>query len=205
MGIILEDDTLPNQSFFWYCEELLEKYKNEKKIGIISGNNFQDGKKRGDADYYFSIYPHIWGWASWAVRWKDYDFTLNSFRNDGFIDKINIPEESKKYFKNIFEKMKKMQIDTWDYQLTFLLWKKEQLSVLPNVNLVINIGFNTEGTHTKGNDSSYANLPRFEIMIEKHPIEIEQNIEADYYSSKKLFSISPLHIRALNKIKRMLK
>jgi hypothetical protein len=71
-GIILEDDCLPDQSFFGFCQELLNKYKNNKQIFNISGNNFQDGMWRGDGSYYFSKYFHCWGWATWADRWQNY-------------------------------------------------------------------------------------------------------------------------------------
>ena len=75
-GIILEDDCLPNQSFFWFCKELLEKYRNETRIMHIGGTNFQFGKNRTNYSYYFSRYAHIWGWASWRREWKYYDEKL---------------------------------------------------------------------------------------------------------------------------------
>ena len=84
MGIILEDDCLPNQSFFWFCEELLKRYKDNMKIWHIGGASFQNGIKRGYADYYFSKYNHVWGWASWASRWKFYDTELRSIKNTEF-------------------------------------------------------------------------------------------------------------------------
>ncbi|MCS7029805.1 MAG: nucleotide-diphospho-sugar transferase, partial [Bacteroidia bacterium] len=102
MGIILEDDTVPSLSFFWFCEELLKKYKDDKRIGMISGNNFQDGIKRGDGDYYFSIYNHIWGWATWRDRWEGYDFELDSFKDDKFIEELFVNKKAIKYWKNIF-------------------------------------------------------------------------------------------------------
>ena len=71
-GIILEDDCLPNESFFKFCETMLEKYKDDQSIWHIGANNFQDSIKRGDADYFFSMYSHIWGWASWRDRWQKY-------------------------------------------------------------------------------------------------------------------------------------
>ena len=71
-GIILEDDCVPNGSFFVFCEDLLERYKNDETIMHINGSNFQFGCKRGDASYYISKYPHIWGWAMEA-RMEDYD------------------------------------------------------------------------------------------------------------------------------------
>ena len=76
-GIILEDGTLPDQSFFTYCKVLLEKYRYDDKLKMISGNNFQQGKWRGDGSYYFSAYSHIWGWASWRRTWKEYDLKTN--------------------------------------------------------------------------------------------------------------------------------
>ena len=75
-GIILEDDCLPHPDFFPYCDELLERYRNNERVGMISGDNFQNGIKRGDGDYYFSQFCHIWGWASWARAWKKYDANL---------------------------------------------------------------------------------------------------------------------------------
>lgn len=75
-GIILEDDTLPSQSFFWFCQELLERYKDDKRIMAISGDNFQNGIKRGACSYYFSRYNHIWGWASWRRAWGYYSVNM---------------------------------------------------------------------------------------------------------------------------------
>ena len=77
MGIILEDDCLPSQSFFWFCEELLKRYKDDMRVWHVSGNNFQNGVVRGDSDYYFSKYNHIWGWATWANRWRHYDVEMS--------------------------------------------------------------------------------------------------------------------------------
>lgn len=200
MGIILEDDTLPSQSFFWFCEELLERYKDDKRIGMISGDNFQFGIKRGDADYYFSIYSHIWGWASWRDRWENYNFTLESFKDDSFIDEIFNSTKAKKYWKKIFRKMKKHEIDTWDYQWTFTLWRNKQLTILPNLNLVSNIGFGIYSTHTQG-DSELSNMKRYEFLLEKHPLKVERNLEADEYTSKKISLPKPIFIRVVNKIK----
>jgi len=75
-GIILEDDTLPSQSFFWFCQELLERYKDDTRIMVISGDNFQNGITRGTCSYYFSRYNHIWGWASWRRAWKYYSVDM---------------------------------------------------------------------------------------------------------------------------------
>jgi len=86
-GIILEDDCLPNLDFFGYCEELLDRYRDNREVMFIGGDNFQKGKKWGDASYYFSAYNHVWGWATWKRTWDIYDFKLDSI-NENDIDSI---------------------------------------------------------------------------------------------------------------------
>ncbi|MCS7232158.1 MAG: nucleotide-diphospho-sugar transferase, partial [Elusimicrobiota bacterium] len=203
MGIILEDDTVPSLSFFWFCEELLKRYKDDKRIAIISGNNFQDGIKRGDGDYYFSIYNHIWGWATWRDRWEGYDFELDSFKDDKFIEELFVNKKAIKYWKNIFWKMKRREIDSWAYPWTFHLWKKKQLSILPQVNLVSNIGFGEEGTHTKVKQKGISEIPveEIDILNLKHPSRIERNEEADEYTFKKCCAPRPLWFRIIRKIR----
>ena len=204
MGIILEDDCLPSQSFFWFCEELLEKYKENMRVGQISGDNFQKGIKRGVADYYFSIYGHIWGWASWANRWKNYDVDLNSFDDAKFIEEVFDKKSNKKYWIDIFKKMKAAAIDTWDYQWTFTLWKAGQLTILPNTNLIENIGFSEDATHTTG-ESEFSNLKAYEMILNKHPENIEKNIEADKFTTKCMFSKKSFIERVVDKIRRLSK
>jgi hypothetical protein len=88
-AIILEGDCLPHPTFFRFCEELLETYRDDERIGMISGDNFQFGRKRGDASYYFSRYNHIWGWASWRRAWQHYDRNMAiwpKFRDDHWLN-----------------------------------------------------------------------------------------------------------------------
>lgn len=203
MGIILEDDCLPSQSFFWFCEELLERYNDNSQIGMISGNNFQGGIKRGNADYYFSIYPHIWGWASWANRWSNYNVDLNDVKDSKFIENLIKNKNTKFYWTKIFKKMKQKEINTWDYQWTFTLWKNKQLAILPNINLVENVGFGKDATHTVA-DSELANLTSYEIVLQNHPIDIHQDQEADCFTSKLVFRDSTLFQKIVNKLKRII-
>jgi hypothetical protein len=203
-GIILEDDCLPSQSFFWFCEELLEKYEDDMRVGMISGDNFQNGIKRGDADYYFSIYNHIWGWASWANRWKNYDVELEFINDSSFIDDLLENKQTKKYWQNVFEEMKQQKIDTWDYQWTFSLWGNRQLTVLPNTNLIKNIGFGADATHTTG-ESKQSNMEHFEIVLKNHPASVERNLVADDFTGKMMFEKKSFFVRVVNKVKRILK
>ena len=182
-GIILEDDCLPHIDFFYFCEELLIKYKNNPEISIINGTNFQDGNKRGSYSYYFSNIIHIWGWATWRRVWKDYDYKML------FWPKWKLTEEWKekfpnfierKYHEEIFDEVYEEKIDTWDYQLHAHVLKMNGLNITPNVNLVSNIGFGSNATHTFVVDKN-SNMASYEIAPLVHPNKIIRNIKADKY------------------------
>ena len=118
-GIILEDDCLPCESFFKFCDELLLKYQFDNRVGHISGTNFQNGIKRGQKDYYFSRHPIVWGWASWRRVWKNYDINMNNldlFINDDIASILTNNSRIKKNIINNFIKTRNNEINTWDYQ-----------------------------------------------------------------------------------------
>jgi ADP-heptose:LPS heptosyltransferase len=183
-GIILEDDCVPNHSFFLYCEELLEKYKDNDKIYNIGGVNFQDGKLRGDASYYFSAVPHIWGWATWRRAWRHYDFDMIDYPE--FVTQKKITnyfddEKLKSLWLKKFELVYQKKIDTWDYQWMYTVYNQGGISIIPNQNLVTNIGFGENATHTT-DIGKYTNLKTVELKTPfVHPTTIELNKEADYY------------------------
>ena len=199
MGIIFEDDCLPVKSFFWFCEELLEKYKDNHRIGMISGTNLKNGEKIGDADYFFSIYGHMWGWASWSNRWKNFDMDFQSHNSSDYIENIFTDKRTVKYWKNIFNSTR-----NWDYSWLFILWKNDQLSIYPNINLVSNIGMGADATHPSDENHEFSNLKRFELKISNHPLEIKRNYDADYYESKKVYNTRSILARIVNKICRIL-
>lgn len=164
-GIILEDDCLPSHSFFVFCEELLDKYKNNKEIAIISGNNF-NLEKIGEADYYFSKIPQIWGWATWKRTWEIYDLDMsdyNEFKSKKMISKIWQSKKIQFYWLHIFNEVVRGKISTWDYQLTFSCFLNSKLSVCPNVNLVSNIGFDSGATNTILRNDEASDLKAGEI------------------------------------------
>lgn len=181
LGIILEDDCLPDPSFFTFCQELLEKYKNVDHVKMISGDNFQFGKKYGDASYYFSNFPHIWGWATWRRVWNEYDIEMKNypeFKKNNKISQIFKDKKIQKYWLNLFDKLYENKIDTWDGQLVYSIYDNNGLSILPNVNLITNIGFGGNATHTK-TDSIFSEIPTDTIETIIHPKEITVNEEAD--------------------------
>ena len=207
-AIILEDDCLPHPTFFRFCEELLERYRHDQRIGMISGDNFQFGRRRNDDSYYFSKYVHIWGWASWRDRWVgSYDVTMAKWpriRDEGWlVDMVGSKQEAV-YWQNIFERVYRGGIDTWDYQWVFANWVEGRINVLPNVNLVSNVGFSHDATHTTG-DSGLANLARNPMEFPlTHPQGIFRNIQADKFSDIKCFRV-PLIKRARNKLAGLLR
>ncbi len=183
-AIILEDDCLPTASFFDFCQSLLERYRYDERIMHISGNNFQDGQSRNDFSYYLSKYTHIWGWASWRRAWKHYDVTLKTwpqYKKSSMIGSICESAYEQKYWADIFENVFNNSIDAWGYQWLYTCWFQSGLSVIPNSNLVSNIGFGLDATHTKG-DSFLSRLPTKDIWNIKHPSFILRDSIADNYT-----------------------
>lgn len=195
-GIILEDDCLPNSDFFKYCEELLKRYKNNESIFMITGDNFQDGINRGDGSYYFSKLAHVWGWATWRRAWNNYDLNMKfwpEFRNSKKFKSIFKSKNAQRYFKTIFDSVYKDEIDTWDYQWTASMWYNEGMSITPNSNLVKNIGFGPDATHTKIETERTQNQITNKILPLTHPVKIIRNYDADEYVFLNVFGGSKIN------------
>ena len=160
-AIILEDDCLPDPSFFRFCEEMLERYRDDARIGMVSGTNFLE-KPENPSSYFYSMYPHIWGWASWRRVWKNYDVTmqqLDALQKDvNFQQHFSSPAEYQ-HWVNGFTVVRDGRIDTWDAQVMYLFLKESFKTVYPRVNLISNIGFDANATHTRFEGSALAHLP----------------------------------------------
>jgi hypothetical protein len=192
-GIILEDDCLPELSFFPYCEELLRIYRNEDKIFLVGGNNFQNGIKRGNGSFYFSNYAHIWGWASWRRAWKKYDLEMNDFQKtftNGRLDHVFQCRAEKKFWGKIFSQVKQKKIDTWDYQWTYSIWKNKGLSITPNANLVINLGLVDNSTRNFLKDGFREKMILNSIDFPLIYPSIHLNSEADKYTFENRYAHS---------------
>lgn len=185
-GIILEDDCLPIPDFFRFCDLMLDKYRIDTRIGHISGCNFQDGMKRGYGDYYYSNLTNVWGWASWRRVWLQYDFNmtyLEEASENGFLSKITNKKYLREFTYKTFLNTKKGLIDTWDYQYFYSNLVNGFLSVIPNCNMITNIGFNSEATHTRDLNSSYANMEVNPLQNEiLSPLTFVPIRKADEYS-----------------------
>jgi hypothetical protein len=192
-GVILEDDSLPANSFFWFCDEMLERYRHDTRIRSISGSNFQQGKKWGDATYYFSNLVHVWGWAGWRRVWNDYDIELKQYDEKEVKEKLsNIFADPMiiDIWHDLFVRTKAGQIDTWDYQLGFSSFFNNGLCIIPNHNLITNIGFGANATNTHNADSEFSKMPLEHISEIKHPIYILPEKQADLFTLNKEFYIA---------------
>ena len=184
-GIILEDDTLPNQSFFLYCENLLNKYKSNTQIMHISGSRLIADKTEPET-YYFSKYPHVWGWATWKRAWKFYDVELQKFPVSKSIltkNKVYNSKKEEKVWTDFFRAMQARKVDTWDTQWNLAIWLENGLCITPPVNLVTNIGWGiVDATHTHEEDS-HLSIPALSLDIHTliHPDSVQINKKKDVF------------------------
>ena len=194
-GIILEDDCLPDSSFFHFCEVLLKYYRNDERVMHIGGVNFQDGKTRGGGSYYFSRINHIWGWATWKRAWDKYDVNVSTYpqllEQKLFSTVFTNPDTRRFWQKNI-ELVYNKTKDTWDIQWQYAVSVNNGLAILPNVNLVSNIGFDINATHTIDHFNTLANRPTSTIDSIIHPKFIIPDDQADAYTIRKYLNPSKL-------------
>lgn len=205
-GIILEDDCLPSQSFFWYCETLLEKYKNDDSVYLISGYGRGSEPFIKNADYGFCKYALIWGWASWAKVWEKYDPEMSDWPqfSDTIIHNVSKRSGAKRYWEQEFSLTYKHEIDTWDYQLHYLLLKSGGKSVVPRLNLISNVGFGTDATHTFDVNSENANRRVYDFLF---PLKLDPDRSSEFsigdFYDKYEFTKKSFIVRAINKILRV--
>jgi len=192
-AIILEDDCLPHPTFFRFCDELLERYREDERVAMIGGSNFQFGRRRTDASYYFSRYTHIWGWASWRRAWRHYDVDTEmwpAFAAESWLDAILVDAAERRYWARVFAAVHRGNIDTWDYQWVLSCWAQGMVSIIPEVNLISNIGFGAAATHTRGT-SVYADIPASAMEFPlRHPGIVLPHRAADAFTAKGMFSSS---------------
>ncbi|GAB3279243.1 hemolytic protein HlpA [Larkinella harenae] len=198
-GIILEDDCVPNEHFFKFCETLLQRYRSNHSISAISGNNFQPLQPMLiEPDYYFSVFPSSWGWATWRRAWTGFDLHISDWPTARQKELESFLFQEKKYshwWKRQFDHYSHDKVEhTWDFQFHYLSMSRNQLAVLPKVNLVSNIGTGDDATHFKSAESELVNMPTFKLSFPlKHPKSISRNYEADLYHQKLLFGEVEIH------------
>ena len=212
-AIILEDDCLPHPAFFQFCSELLARYRDEPRVLAVSGNNFLSARMQGRmrASYYFSHQPLTWGWASWRRVWQLYDPLIKDWpavrETDWLAHRLPHPQ-FEAYWQKIFDETYRQETNAWDYQLTFAGWRHESLSIVPRVNLVSNIGFGAEATHTFDAQCHLAAMPACGLEFPlTHPARLERDLAADELTFRRNFLAQPepppLWRRALGKARRV--
>lgn len=202
-GIILEDDCLPNISFFKFCEVGLNKYKDDLSVCSISGNLRENSVVSSIPCIYKSKYFNMWGWATWRRQWNKYD--VNFFLNNANLNLKHyfLDKKERCYWKDIVKKMEKNKINTWDYQMLFISLVNSQYSIYPYKNLVKNIGFNIEATHTSDNSSIIQKVDHHEINVNDVFIDIE-NLQSIDYIFLNEYSYRNFISRGLYKLGRLL-
>jgi hypothetical protein len=207
-GIILEDDCVAHPSFFPFAAELLDRYRNDERIMMVSGDNFQQGRRRTDYSYYFSRYTHIWGWATWRRAWRLYDHSMAAWpemRQGGWLMDILGERKAADYWTRIFDDTHGERNTSWAYRWTFSAWSHSALTILPNVNLVSNIGFGDQATHTKRHDEFMASLDLAEMAFPlKHPPFVVRDERSDASTQARMFSVPSIWQRAARRAKRAL-
>jgi len=193
-GVILEDDALPDKTFYMFCYLLLDRYRNDHRIFLISGCNFQQQSKHGNADYYFSKYPNTYGCAMWKRSWNHFDNNIADWPDflsagglEDFSHSSGVRRKFKESFNEMYENPKKSKshdfINPHDFVFMFAMLKNGALSIAPNVNLIKNIGFGSpDATNCTTSESPQAMLETFNINLPlKHPSIISRNLIADEF------------------------
>ena len=178
-GIIIEDDCLPSSSFFNFCKELLLKYRDDPRIMSISGTNVLKEWISASRSYFFSHYGGIWGWASWRRAWALYDVNMSYWNRRSSRKKIKDQLADKEQWEaivKIFNQVAAGKVNTWDFQWVFTIMLNSGLSIIPSKNLVSNIGWQVNATHTNADNEYFSNLTSYEIEF---PLKENNDVVAD--------------------------
>lgn len=193
-GIIIEDDCLPDLSFFTFCKEMLDKYETNENILAISGNNYLLGKVDVPDSYYFTKYPNIWGWATWKRAWEKMDWEMLDyvdFLKDGILRNYTNSETEYTYWKKQFDFVYNAKNEYWDYQWLYSIWKNKGMGIAPAVNLVKNIGFDEHATHTLKKPDWYGSVRHGSLSAVTHPAITEINQDADNFQFNNIIHFIP--------------
>jgi hypothetical protein len=174
-AIILEDDCVPDQSFFPYCEQLLERYRDDERVQMIGGSNPVGA--RGAYSYHFSWSYPVWGWASWARAWRHYDHEMGEWprlRETDWLESRLGDRRAAKLARYWFDGTHAAPIRQWDFLWTFSGWLRDAVAATPSVNLVSNIGYGENATHLRDRNHPFANVPAQSIDFPlRHPPRVE--------------------------------
>ena len=192
-GIVLEDDVLPDPSFFAFTSTMLERYKDDSRVMQVGGLNFQDGIQRSrNAGYYFSSYAHSWAFATWRRAWQKHDKSMADWPTHGVeILRRQFDNDiyAVRYWQYILDRHSQSPNDTWDYPWQFSIWREHGMCCIPEVNLVRNIGFGPEAIHTKYASDPGMDKPTFTLHNFRAPDKQTINRAADRYTLQHIYGV----------------
>jgi hypothetical protein len=201
-GIVLEDDCIPNDSFWPYCAEMLERYRDDVRVASVAGVNYEQGRARRSSSYYFSRHVYVWGWATWRRVWQSVDRNLTDWpelRKQGWLRSLLGSEATERYWIRALDKAHAREIDAWSYYMLYSSWTKGQMSVVPTRNLVTNIGFGPDAVHTK-KSTRYDRMATEELSFPlQHPHFEMVDEAADRLVAERMYSRYPLPRRVWNR------
>jgi hypothetical protein len=205
-GIVLEDDVLPEVAFFGFCGELLERYAQDPRVWAVSGCNFVPPEHIGtSASYRFTSVPHIWGWATWRRSWSLYRYDIQGWRTRQILRAVWDSAPSAlafAYWCVMFELAARRVVDTWDYQAVLAALASGSVTATSNVNLVTNVGFGAEATHT-ARAPKYLRAPGELHPPLRHPDEVAADARSDRWTQRNVFGLSQLDVlEGLQRIRR---
>ena len=204
-AIILEDDCLPDASFFRFCSELLAYYRDDRRVMAIAGDNFQRRRQRELGSYYFSRYNHCWGWATWRRAWAHYDHTMRlwpTLRDGGWLDDIFDTRRAARFWATLFQAVYQGRVNSWAFRWTLACWAQSGLTILPQRNLVTNIGFGQDATNTSIALSDRQVAAQVMPFPLRHPQFVVRDARADRFTQAVLFTPNLLW-RVRNRLRRL--
>jgi hypothetical protein len=181
-AIILEDDCVPDPTFFPFCAELLQRFRRDHRIVAICGSNTLPGPPVTRDSYFFSKFFLPAGWATWRRVWNRFDPEMRSwpqFVREGGLHALADSPEEEAYFGPLLENTYLRLQNNWDYAFQFYSWAQQGLTINPRANLIRNIGFNSEGSHTVDPNDPSSNVPTWPIGPWQHPVAVCRHVEAD--------------------------
>lgn len=183
-AIVLEDDCVPHPSFFRFCDELLERYRDDERVMHITGTTYRAHEIPTPYSYFFSQFNGCWGWATWRRAWRHFDASVRlwpELRDTTWLKDLVEDPDAVRYWAHEFDVayQRRGDVDYWDHQWTFACWAHSGLSIAPRVNLVTNVGCGADSTHFGENDP-LGNVPSHEMMFPLvHPPNVLQRRHAD--------------------------
>jgi hypothetical protein len=209
-AIVLEDDCIPDATFFRFCSELLTRYRDEQRVYMVRGSNFLAGRRLEPSSYYFSRFFNIWGWATWARAWRHFDVNMKRWpecRDSGWLERV-LPQRMVPQMRNIFDETHAGRLPEWSFPWQFAGLLHNAVAATPSTNLVTNAGFGTGASYFRDPHHHYARLRTGSMQFPlSHPAPIRVHEEADSHEWDFAFpdpgALKNLPLRLIRRLRRV--